>query len=337
MSVSFYSILKKTALFILVINCFLYSQEKLVPPDTSFALYTTSVKISKDYPNSKLVVSEIPYGVIERKNEVYASYGKRKMYLDLYTPPGTKNIVEKQVLYPAVLMIHGGGWRSGFRQMERPMALYLASHGYVTATVEYRLSGEAKYPASVIDLRSAIKWLRKNAKKYNIDINKIASYGCSSGGQLAALLGTNNWTMKYQKRTIKFNHLEKIQCVIDIDGVLDMTDPNESGKDKDSLKPSSGKLWFGFSYNERPDLWKEASAINYISGESATYCFINSSLPRFHAGRDSVINMLNNYKIYSEVHTIPGTPHPFWLFHPWFDETCNYILNFLNKIFKENN
>jgi len=74
------------------------------------------------------------------------------------------------------------------------------AHGFIScfggiycATVEYRLSGEAKYPASVIDIQKAIKWLKDQYKKYNIDIKEIALYGCSSGGQIAALLGTNNW------------------------------------------------------------------------------------------------------------------------------------------------
>jgi len=62
--------------------------------------------------------------------------------------------------------------------------------------------------------------------------------------------------------------------------------------------------------------------------------FINSSLPRFHAGRDSVISILNSHGIYSEVHTLPETPHPFWLFHPWFDQTVEYATGFLDKVLK---
>jgi pectinesterase len=317
--------LKKTLLFLFLFTCFILAQEKTDPADTSFALFSTMVKVYKDYHNAKLVVPEIPECVVEEKNLIYTSYGKREMHLDLYLPQ-QKSTNVSQHLFPIVIMIHGGGWRSGYREMEKPMALFLASEGFICATVEYRLSGEAKYPASVIDIQKAIKWLKDQYKKYNIDIKEIALYGCSSGGQIAALLGTNNWGHK--------SDIGNVHAVIDIDGVLDMTDSDESGKDKDPSNASSGKRWFGYSYVEKPDLWKEGSAINYINGNSASYCFINSSLPRFHAGRDSVINQLDRNKIYSEIHTIANTPHTFWLFHPWFEETGNHIVTFLDKIFQ---
>jgi acetyl esterase/lipase len=303
------------------------------PRDTSFTLYSAAIKVTNNYPFAKLVIPKLPKGVHQKKDIVYISYGSRKMHLDIYSP------AIKKKLFPAVILIHGGGWRSGNRQMETPMALFLASHGYVAATVEYRLSPEALYPAALLDIKAAIKWLRSNSNKYNIDTNKIAVYGCSSGGQLAALIGTANENQDY----LKFNpslpisnkvnyHSSSVQAIIDIDGVLDMTDPNESGKDTIISKPSVGKSWFGFSYKERPDLWKEASAINCININSAPVCFINSSNPRFHAGRDEMISKLNKLNIYSEVHSIADTPHEFWLFHPWFELTSNYIIKFLGRV-----
>jgi pectinesterase len=304
------------------------------PRDTSFTLYNTALKVTKEYPQAELVLPKLIQTVQETKNIVYTSYGNRKMHLDIYTPP------KKNKLYPTVLLIHGGGWRSGNRQMEIPMAQFLASHGYIAATVEYRLSIEALYPAALIDLKAAIRWLRANSGLYNIDTNKIAIYGCSSGGQLAALLGIsneNNSAIDYQFPSLadssNLSHSSNVQAVIDIDGVLDMTDPHESGKDSIPSKPSSAKYWFGYSYNERPDLWKDASALNHVNQKSAPICFINSSIPRFHAGRDETIIKLKKLGIYSEVHTIPNTPHTFWLFHPWFDFASGYILKFLDKSF----
>jgi acetyl esterase/lipase len=317
--------------------CFILICAALIPAqprDTSFTVYSASLKVTKKYPDAHLVIPELPKGVLQKKDIVYISYGSRKMHLDIYSP------AKKNKHYPAVLLIHGGGWRSGNRQMEIPMALFLASHGYVAATVEYRLSPEALYPAPLIDLKAAIKWLRANSIKYNIDTNKIALYGCSSGGQLAALLGTSNdnpafpvYIPPFPPRSKEYSCSSRVQAVIDIDGVLDMTDPNESAKDTISSKPSSGKQWFGYSYKERPDLWKEASAINCVNVNSAQVCFINSSLPRFHAGRDDMITKLNNLGVYSEVHTIADTPHEFWLFHPWFNTVSEYILKFLDSMF----
>jgi pectinesterase len=307
----------------------LHAQEKGIPRDTSFTLNNTVPKVYKQYPHARLVVATLPVGVAARENIVYARYGKRELHLDLFSPR-----VKANALAPGVILIHGGGWRSGYRQMEWPMAQLLAANGYVTATAEYRLSIEARYPAGVYDLKRAIRWMRANAARYNIDPHKIAVYGCSAGGTLAAFLGTTGDVKKFERSVGNIENSSKVQAVIDVDGVLDFTDPAESAKDDDPKKPSAGKSWFGASYKEKPDLWKEASPINYVDVNSAPILFVNSSLERFHAGRDEMIGQLNKLRIYSEVHTIPDTPHPFWLFHPWFEEASGYIVKFLDKILK---
>jgi pectinesterase len=76
----------------------------------------------------------------------------------------------------------------------------------------------------------------------------------------------------------------------------------------------------------------EASPITHVNRQTPPTLFINSDLPRFHAGRDEFIGILNQNNIYSEIHSIEYTPHPFWLFHPWFDETWPLVTLFLNKV-----
>ena len=305
------------------------AQRREIPRDTSFTTQNTAPKVIKQYPFAKVVASSLPLGVKARPNIVYAKDGERELHLDLFSP-AQKN----KRGYPGVIMIHGGGWRSGNRQMEWPMAQHLAAKGYVTATVEYRLSVEALYPTGIYDLKAAIRWMRANATKFNVDPGKIAVYGCSAGGELAAFLGTTGEMKKFEGTLGNVDQSSLVQAVVDVDGILDFTDPAESGKDEDPQKPSAGKAWFGASYKEKPELWKEASPIRYIDEKAAPILFVNSSLPRFHAGRDEGIEKLKKLGIYSEVHTIPGTPHPFWLFHPWFDETFKYIADFLDKTFK---
>ena len=314
---------------LVVVLSSLFSQEKEIPRDTSFTLNNTAQKVSKQYPHAKLVEAKLPDGVACQENIVYARYGERKLHLDLFSPRTKANVPS-----PAVILIHGGGWRSGYRQMEWPMAQYLAMHGYVTATVEYRLSVEAQYPAGVYDLKGAVRWMRANAAQYNIDPHKIAAYGCSAGGTLAAFLGTTG-DMKQFEGTAGYAEMSsRVQAVVDVDGVLDFTHPAESAKDDDPKKPSAGKLWFGASYKEKPELWREASPINYIDTKTVPFLFVNSSLERYHAGRDEMIAQLNALGISSGVHTIPDTPHPFWLFHPWFDEASGHIVKFLEKTLK---
>ena len=300
-----------------------------IPRDTSFTVNNTATKILKQYPQARVVVPKLPAGIAAHENLVYASDGGRKLHLDLFAP-----MKKSANGYPGVILIHGGGWRSGYRQMEWPMAQHLAANGYVTATVEYRLSTEALYPVGIYDLKAAIRWMRAHASKYNIDSRKIAVYGCSAGGELAAFLGTTGEVKKFEGTMGNLKFSSRVQAVIDIDGVLDFTDPAESAKDTVPQKPSAGKSWFGASFKENPALWREASPISYVDNNTPPILFVNSCLPRYHAGRDEAIERLKKLGIYSEVHAIPDTPHPFWLFHPWFDEACGYIVTFLDKILK---
>ncbi|MDP2886190.1 MAG: alpha/beta hydrolase [Ignavibacteria bacterium] len=297
--------------------------------DTSFTVNNTATKVLKQYPHARLVVARVPAGVVALENVIYAKDGGRELHLDLFAP-----MKKSANGYPGVILIHGGGWRSGYRQMEWPIAQHLAAQGYVTATAEYRLSAEALYPTGVYDLKAAIRWMRANAAKYNIDPKKIAVYGCSAGGELAAFLGTTGDMKKFEGLLGNLHQSSRVQAVVDIDGVLDFTDPAESAKDTIPQKPSAGKSWFGASFKEKPNLWREASPINYVNKKTAPMLFVNSSLPRFHAGRDEAIEKMKKLGIYSEVHTIPDTPHPFWLFHPWFDEALGHILKFLDKTLK---
>ena len=307
-------------------------EQKGIPRDTSYTPYLTWVKIKKEFPQAEIVKSHLPEGAKAEYKVVYTTipespYGKRDLHLDIFRP-------EKEGKYPALLMVHGGGWRSGNRTMQEPMAQQIANHGYVTATIEYRLSPEAIYTAAVYDLKAAIRFLRANAKRYNIDPERIAITGSSAGGQLAALVGMTSNVKKFDGNEGDLKISTKIQAIVDMDGILDFRDPNESAKDTDPSKPSAGTWWFGATFKQAPEKWVEASPIQYAGKDTPPICFINSALPRFHAGRDSVIVLLNAHHIYTEVHTLPNTPHPFWLFHPWFEPTVGDMVAFLDKILK---
>lgn len=309
-------------------------EPKSIPRDTSFTPYQAWIKIIKDFPEARIVKSQLPEGVMAENNLVYTTlpdtpFGNRELHLDLFRPGKTGK-------YPALILIHGGGWRSGNKSMQAPMAQQIAVHGYVTAVVEYRLSPEALYPAAVYNIKAAIRFLRANAQKYNIDPERIAISGSSAGGQLAALIGMTSEVKKFEGKEGNNSVSAKVQAIIDMDGILDFTDPNESAKDDDPAKRSAGAWWFGATFKEAPEKWIEASPIRYAGKDTPPILFINSALPRFHAGRDRVISMINKFGIYSEVHTIPDTPHPFWLFHLWFDPTVEYMLAFLDKTLKAN-
>ena len=302
--------------------------QERIPRDTSFTVFGTVEKVLKQYPNARLVVPQHLDRLLVEENIPYATPGGRVLHLDIYRPKASGR-------YPAVVLIHGGGWRSGDRSQGIPLAQRIAERGYVAVTVEYRLSIEALYPAAVFDLKAAVRWLRSHSAERAIDSTKIAALGVSAGGHLAALLGTTIGIKRFEGDEGNRGHSSTIQAVVDIDGILDFTDPAESGKDTISGKPSVGSYWFGGPLREKRELWSDASPLVHVDSNTAPILFINSSLARFHAGRDEMIKKLNALAIYSEVHTFPDTPHPFWLFQPWFEPTCEYAIVFLDRTLKK--
>lgn len=290
--------------------------------DTSFTPYSTFIKERKNYPFIRLAQPEMPAGVSYKKNLVYNTVGNQKLYLDVFYP-AKKNSKS----YPGVLLIFGGGWKSGDRSHNIPVAQRLAAKGYVAVTADYRLSPEAKYPAAVYDLKAAVRWMRANAAIYNLDTSKIVAAGMSAGGQLAALLGTTNGIAKFEGNGGHAKYSSAVQAIVDIDGILAFHHP-------ESAEGKAAAEWLGGTYEEKPGVWTEASPLTHAGKNTPPVLFINSSFPRFHAGRDDMIKILDSLGIYSEVHTFPDSPHPFWLFHPWFEPTVNYTVNFLDRVFK---
>lgn len=300
-----------------------------IPRDHYFTIQSATAKVQQQYPFAVPAAPTVPPGVTVHRDVVYRTILERHLCMDICVPSRTA-----QGMVPGIILIHGGGWRSGDRSMELPMALQLAGRGYVAATVEYRLSPEALYPASVLDLKAAVRWFRAHARAYGVDTSQIAVYGCSSGGHLASLLGVTNGRREYEEG----DHLHwssNVQAVVDIDGPLDLTHPEESGKDSIPSKPSSAKRWIGSRFADEPELWRRASPVNHLHKGMPPMLFINSSLPRYHVGRDAAVDSMRTYGIYHEVHTIPDTPHPFWLFKPWQTEVVQYVGDFLDCVFRK--
>jgi acetyl esterase/lipase len=140
------------------------------------------------YPERRTTFSGGVVGLADLTYESLAGY--RPLTLDLYRPA---NLSPAR---PLVLYVHGGGWQSGhtrhsgaFENWPAVLAS-IAERGYVVASLEYRLSGEARFPAAIQDVKAAIRWLRTHASEYGIDPKRAVIWGGSAGGQLAALAGT---------------------------------------------------------------------------------------------------------------------------------------------------
>jgi len=298
--------------------------------DTSYTTYQTWQKIQKKYPDTKIVYAIQDKNMISEEDVIYKTIisengEQRELHLDIFRP-------EKKGKYPALIMIHGGGWRSGNKSMEKPMAQRISLHGYVPISVEYRLSLEARYPAAVYDIKAVVRWVKDNAEKYDIDTARIAIEGESAGGQLALLVAMTNNVDKFEGDKNGSKSSSTVHAAIDVDGVVDFLAPNSLNTPRKPESPDA--YWLGGIFEEKPMIWKEASPIYWVGKNSVPVLFITSSVPRFHAGKDEMIDLLNQNGIYSESHSIADSPHSFWMYDPWFEPTLKYKLTFLNRVFK---
>ncbi|MDX2047316.1 MAG: alpha/beta hydrolase, partial [Chitinophagaceae bacterium] len=263
--------------------------------DTSYSLYNAFISTKKTHPDTRFVDELKPGSYASKKDVVYCAAGKRKLLLDAFYPK-TGNGAKRF----AVIIIHGGGWRTGNRTLHYPLAQHLAGRGYVCFTPEYRLSTEALYPAAVYDIKAAIRWVRQHAEEFNIDTAKIAVAGHSAGGELAAYMGATNGKPEFEGSACNIQSPGNVNAVIDIDGILAFIHP-ESGEGDDSKRTSAATYWFGYSKTENPELWNQASPLTHVGLHTPPVLFLNSSVARMHAGREDFISVLNQYHIYSEV------------------------------------
>lgn len=296
--------------------------------DTSFSNYSAYQNSKKSHPVTEYIPDKMLNTVVENHAIIYSTIEKRTLLLDVFSPKKTaKNVL------PAILIIHGGGWRSGNRTQHHQLARRLADLGFVCFTPEYRLSTEALYPAAIHDLKTALRWVRANAKTYNVDTNRIATLGFSAGGELAAFMGVTAGNPNFEGKNGNLDHSSMVQAIVDIDGILAFIHP-ESGEGHDSKSTSAATYWFGYSKKDNPQLWEEASPLAHVGKNTPPTLFLNSSVDRMHAARDDFRKVLDQYQIYSEVHTFPDSPHSFCLLNPWFEPTVKYVAEFLGRVLK---
>ncbi|NJB84987.1 pectinesterase [Lewinella marina] len=300
----------------------LYAQSGYQPRDTSYSIHSSYEKIRRSHPEVKPVYPRLPVGVGADTNVVYARVGEdRPLHLDVFR----KTAIGPR---PGVLMIHGGGWTTGSKENLTAMAQHLAERGYVTVVPEYRLSAEAPYPAGVEDLKRAVRWMRAHATEYGIDTSRIAAYGCSAGAHLASLLGTTYNLDLYDGAQPPAAPSAAVQAVVNVDGIVSFVHPAAEPE----WTGRSATAWLG-DYTKNYERWREASPLEYADEHTPPFLFINSSYPRFHAGRDDLFAVLDRHGIYHEEHTFADTPHAFWLLDPWFAPTLELTVYFLRRVF----
>jgi acetyl esterase/lipase len=207
----------------------------------------------------------IPPGVKVERDIEYARVGEMSLMLDIYRPESSGETL------PLVVWVHGGGWSGGDKSAN--MALPLSGRGYVVASINYRLSGVAPFPAQIEDCRAAIRWLRANAAKYGIDPRRIGVWGGSAGGHLVALLGTTSEVTKWDTVGGNTDQSARVQAVCDYYGPTDLLAAKTPGGGRGAQTPV-GRL-LGGPVDEREDEARAASPVRYVTPDDPPFLIVH--------------------------------------------------------------
>jgi acetyl esterase/lipase len=299
------------------------------PPAVPYNAATTYAKLIKNYPFIRTATDVPPPAVAAAKGITYIQRGDHALQLDVYRP------AQAGAPLPAVVYVHGGGWINGDRAEFAPMAIRMAERGFVGVTVSYRLAPEARYPAAIHDVKSAVRWVRAHAAEYGIDPQRIAIAGGSAGGQIASLVGVTSGDARFDpdaKTGAGGGVSSAVQAIVNIDGLSDFTSESaRSNEDNPARQPTPAAQWFGGTYAIRQALWRDASPTFHVSPSSPPILFVGSGQPRFSVGREEMIAKLDAVGVKSRVFMLPDTPHSFWLFDPWLDPTVDATVAFLRE------
>ncbi len=183
--------------------------------------------------------------------ERFASPSGEDLIADTYLPETAKRNGA------AVIFVHGGGWNAGGRQQFLWHAHRISLHGYLACTIDYRLTRTAPFPAAVEDCQAVVRWLRGSAKRFDISSDRIAAFGSSAGGHLAACLGVFE--------NVVGSLSSRVNCVVDIHGVHDFIAAlDSSGKIKEHWE-----AFLGGSVSTKREAWVQASPALHVDGNTA--------------------------------------------------------------------
>lgn len=175
--------------------------------------------------------------------------------------------------FPAVIFLHGEGWRAGNRQQMNHFIEGMASLGYVAITVEYRLVPIARFPAQVEDCKAAVRWLRANSEKYRVRADRIGVVGFSAGGYLASMLGVTRHEDGFEGLGNNSEQSSRVQAVVSFFGPTDFSARNwPKDLEEEVIAP-----FLGGSFADKSDFYQRASPINYVTVDSPPFLFVHGT------------------------------------------------------------
>jgi acetyl esterase/lipase len=241
----------------------------------SLAVLSASLTLAQPATNQPpRRVAALP-GVKVLKDLEYGRGSGRALLLDLYLPeksdPSGKPL-------PLIIWVHGGAWMGGSKDQSSP-ALRFTREGYAVAHVGYRLTPEAKFPAQIYDCKAAVRWLRANAAKYNLNPDRFIAWGDSAGGHLVALLGTSGGVADLEGDVNDLKTSSRVQAVVDWYGPTDFR-PNGNARNAIALRDPNGPVakLLGGPATENPDKAAKASPMTYVSKGAPPFLIMHGDL-----------------------------------------------------------
>ena len=208
----------------------------------------------------------------------------------------------------------------------------MASKGYVSVTVEYRLSGEAAFPAAVQDIKAAVRFLRANAAEYGIDAEAIGICGGSAGGHLSLLTGFSNGVAEFEGEGGNSKESSAIQGVVSMYGGTDFCAPVVTGR---GMNTGSAQ-WLAVPFREDPGRYVLASPIHHVNKARAELVpptmFVTPFPEEPWSNVEGSASWLERWGIENEVKEVRG-PHGFIYMTPFQDEVLEMVDEFFGRVF----
>ena len=249
----------------------------------------------------------IPEGTRILRNLAYVPNGHERQKLDLYLPAQE----ETTSPLPLIVWVHGGAWLAGSK--ENCLAVRFLRRGYAVASTNYRLSQHAIFPAQIEDCKAAIRFLRVNAEKYNIDPNRIGVWGASAGGHLVALLGTTGDVKQFDKGP-NLQVSSRVQAVCDFFGPTDLTKMSQFPSTMDHDAPNSPESQLiGGPVQENKEACMRANPITYVSKDEPPFliCHGDKDMLVPHNQSELLNDALKKVGVNVKFHTVKGGGHGF--------------------------